>query len=1022
MKRNVRILFTRVLPIVLIAVFSLLILFHVLGIRSRENEWIDATLIAALQEQKDRFTERIEGDLSTLQVFSDSITTPDERSAPETLRRMHRMIESTDFEQLFILDQTGRITAQTVEEPLAFTSEISDQTLIGVTAIRFDDASGSENGNATLLLFVPVRQNERFVGALVGALDDAVLRDLLNSSTLELNGTVLCDSTGQVLAGETGFLTESSAKNLFTQLETAAATPSKTVESITSTIQRGATGSVDLIDEQDCWHIAYSSLDWNGWFLCLSSTATLVSSIPHANDNGRYGLLIVAMISALLLVLIVVLLYRNAIRTSRKERKRLINAEEEYRISARQGGIMVARFDVESGVLLSSQGAVEHLQIPLDTADFHSYHMFEPLVAAESEQDFQAFWDSIRQGRSNGQTEIGMKSIEGTLRWYTFEFSAIGDGGGTNMQAIVTIRDVTNLHERMAAYKRWQNVMLSSVGKYAALMEINLSTGVYERVEGEFLEYAEPENGECRAETLLGQFGLRAVEQSDRERFLTFSSLGRLREIAEKGVQKDEIEILLSKEAEKPRLCQFSAQMASFPKTGEIKAFITIKDLEDFRFEMERLSNLALYDELSGLLNRTAARNAIEDALRYGAAERVALFMIDADNFKQVNDTLGHQHGDLALIQISQAIKSVFRASDIVARIGGDEFFVFLSEVPGEEFAESKATALCSALRTTYSVEEHGFVALTASIGVVVARRDRVDYETLYSEADRALYDAKNAGKDRYSIRIPERMETSKTHRPRVAGSILQMESLMKHLDGGVLLLEVGERIEPLFVSEGYFQLRGIMAEAITKGTFPEAVIHPNDFAQLSAAVYACANDGESFQISYRNVLADGGYGWRHMNATRVPSMRENKPVVLAVISDITELHNVTERLEKLAAHSQIGIFIMRVGERLEVTFFNDDVLAITGFTYEQMRLFSRDASAFFRWGNLELFREEVRAATAENRMVNFLYESRGFDGKHAHNTRLYGVKLDIQNGVPSYLILLIDNDDSVSVTPPAAV
>lgn len=605
-----------------------------------------------------------------------------------------------------------------------------------------------------------------------------------------------------------------------------------------------------------------------------------------------------------------------------------------------------------------------------------------------------------------------MKSADGVSRWYSFEYSAIGDGGGARMQAIVTIRDITYLHERMAEFKHWQNLVLASIGKWTAMMEINLSTGVCERIEGEFLEYSQTAQDERNPEQLLKRFEQQAVDPNDQERFHTFFSRNRLLELAGQGIQKDETEIRLLQEDGTVRLCLVTAQMASFPKTGEIKAFFLFKALADSSQEMERLSNLALLDELSGLLNRTAARNAIEEALRFGGGERVALFMIDADNFKQVNDTLGHQHGDQALLQMSRAIKGVFRASDIIARIGGDEFFVFLSEVPAEDFAENKASALCSALHVNYSVEDRVSLMLSASVGVAIARRDQADFDSLYAEADRALYEAKNAGKNRYSIRNSNRAEENKTSQPTSTGYALQMESLMRHLDGGVILLEIGETIEPLYISDGYFMLKGVMGEAIRNGTFPESVIHPHDFALVNDAVRACAADGEPFQISYRNVLAGGGYGWRHMNAVRMPSVRENTSVIAAVITDITELHEATEHLQELACASQIGIFIMRVGERLEITFFNDGALAITGFTYEQMRLFSRDASAFFRGENLQRFREEVRAAIAENRMVDYLYESKGFVGKNAHYTRLYGVKLDVQNDVPSYLILMLDEGD----------
>lgn len=1011
MKKQSRIMMTLVIPLILVAVFSGTMLFFSYNTKARAADITSEVLRVLAREQRDKLELKLKSEFELLSVFSASIRSPEQMFSQETIQRMRDVADASEFETLLLANSAGSAISSAGER---FSIDGDDFFLLALkseSALQKIENAPFGDGGPLFVLSVPIRPGERVLGMVIGVLAESTLLSLLNQNTYEDARTIICDWEGRVLAGDARFLLTNEDEGLFSLLSRASFPRPYTSESIISSIQSGAEGSAAYELEGERWLIAYTHAAYNNWVLYLYIPASTAEASLQSGEAEGYLLAGLSMASALLLTLMVVSLYRDAMRKSRKERERLITAEQEYRISAQQGGIMIIRFDIETGALLSCQGAIEHIPLPGDEAQFDSFGMLEDLVEEESREAFNSFWSSIRQGGANGQAEICMKNAQGQLRWFSFEFSAIGDGGGTNTQAIVTIRDITQQHERMTAYKRWQNLMAASIGKCAAVIEINLSTGDCERAEGEFLPFADSGGFPCRADVLMKRFETSMVEESERMRFHTFSSLGRIRDLAERGIQKDETEIHLVREDGATRLCLISAQMAFFPKTNESKAFVTIKDLDDSSLEMERLSGLALYDGLSGLLNRTAARSAIEEVLRFGGGERVALFMIDVDNFKMVNDTMGHQHGDLALKQISRAIKGVFRATDIIARIGGDEFFVFLSEVPAEDFAESKASALCCALRLTYADDAYGSVSLSASIGIVVAEREKADYEALYAEADRALYDAKRAGKDRYSIRYTSQTGASKTRQPLSAGYALQMQSLMKHLDGGVLLLEVDDTIEPLFISDGYFILQGIMREAIANGTFPEAVIHPQDFAQVSDAVRACAATGEPLQISYRNALAGGGYGWRHMNAMRVPSVREGKPVILAVISDITELHNATEHLESLAASSQIGIFIMRIGERFEITFFNDGALAITGFTYEQMRLFSRDASAFFRGENLQRFREEVRAATAENRLVDYLYVSQGFAGKRAHSIHLYGVRLDMQNGVPSFLILMVDCD-----------
>ena len=1011
MKKNVRIIMTLIVPIILVAIFVLVLTIYIIAKNAQTENLRKDALLSLAAEQKTQFSLTLDGGFTALDVFSDVVGSSGTVFTEDMLKQVRHLVGPSGFQEILLVDRAGETQLQAGTMVLAEPAAHVGHALLGERTLSMLNLSDEEEDNICLLFAVPVWKDRFVNGAAAGVLGKSVLNDLFHRSGFESLETVVFDSEGNLVFTVDGLPIVKTGDSLFDWLESKSANNRNLAGQLRTDLQSGQEGIGSFRYAGERWYLVYTPLGINDWSIGLMLSADKAEAALQVQSTRSYELVAVIMLSALLLALLVLLFYRSETTKSLRERERLINAEEEYRISAKQGGIMVARFDIGSGALLSSQGTIDHIQLQLDSIGFTSYAALEKLVPAESAEDYRAFWTLIRDGNANGQAEICLRGAGETQRWYAFEFAAIGDGGGTTVQVIVTIRDINELHERMASYRHWQNRILTSLGKYAALMEVSLTTGVYERLEGEFLNCVEAGDTICHAETVLARFSEQVVGEENRRRFHTFVALERLRELASRGILKDEAEIGLTRKDGSERLCLLTAQMAFLPKNNEVKAFLTLQELDDINLEIERLSNLALYDELSGLLNRTAARNAIEEALRFGTGERVALFMIDTDNFKLVNDTLGHQHGDLALIQISQAIQSVFRASDILARIGGDEFFAFLPEVPGEEFAESKAAALNEALRMTYSAGSNAGIALTASIGVVIAARDQVDYEALYAEADRALYEAKNTGKNRYCIRTPHQTEASAPRQPLTAEYELQLQPLLKHLDGGVVLFEFGDRIQPLFISDGYFLLRGIMAEAIANGTFPESTIHPHDFPMVEHAVQACAWEGEPIQISYRNVLADGGYGWRHMNAVRAPSIAEGRPVILAVISDITELHTATEHLKAVAGQALTGIFIMRVGERLEITFFNDGALEITGFTYEQMRLFSRDASAFFRGDNLKRFRDEVHAANAENRMLDFVYESHGFVGRSAHSTHLCGVKLDVQNGVPSYLILMIDQE-----------
>jgi diguanylate cyclase (GGDEF)-like protein len=151
----------------------------------------------------------------------------------------------------------------------------------------------------------------------------------------------------------------------------------------------------------------------------------------------------------------------------------------------------------------------------------------------------------------------------------------------------------------------------------------------------------------------------------------------------------------------------------------------------------------ALHDALTGLPNRTLLRHRAEAALDGAAPGSVALMLIDLDRFKEINDTLGHAHGDVVLQAVADRLRGAVRATDTVARLGGDEFAVLLPGVEGPAAAEELAARALAAL--VGGVEADGIsLDVEASIGIAMAGDDGTDVESLLRNADIAMYSAKD--------------------------------------------------------------------------------------------------------------------------------------------------------------------------------------------------------------------------------------------------------------------------------------
>ena len=242
------------------------------------------------------------------------------------------------------------------------------------------------------------------------------------------------------------------------------------------------------------------------------------------------------------------------------------------------------------------------------------------------------------------------------------------------------------------------------------------------------------------------------------------------------------------------------------------------------RFEAQ-LKRLADHDPLTGLFNRRRFEEELDAGLarlkRFGIS--AALLILDLDRFKYVNDALGHGAGDQLLTSVARLLRERIRASDVLARLGGDEFAVLLPTAD-EASARSVATDLLQGLRGLAVELEGRPIGVTASIGVVCFGREASGEEELMAEADRAMYVAKDSGRDRAQFALPgdrkagARPELGWEHRIRTAleedrfvlysqpivdlqtGEPAQHELLLRMEDGGELVspatfLPVAERL-----------------------------------------------------------------------------------------------------------------------------------------------------------------------------------------------------------------------------------
>lgn len=171
------------------------------------------------------------------------------------------------------------------------------------------------------------------------------------------------------------------------------------------------------------------------------------------------------------------------------------------------------------------------------------------------------------------------------------------------------------------------------------------------------------------------------------------------------------------------------------------------KRVDEIVREKENLQVQSELDLMTGLYNKVTAERIITGLLANNKRLN-AMMIIDIDNFKQVNDYEGHLVGDHTIRIIADLISGHFRKTDIVGRIGGDEFIVFMTDIPGKELAQQKANDLARLLRYKPNITLPANVSI--SIGLIITDRQPYQYDDLFDKADQALYVAKRNGKGQY--------------------------------------------------------------------------------------------------------------------------------------------------------------------------------------------------------------------------------------------------------------------------------
>lgn len=313
---------------------------------------------------------------------------------------------------------------------------------------------------------------------------------------------------------------------------------------------------------------------------------------------------------------------------------------------------------------------------------------------------------------------------------------------------------------------------------------------------------------------------------------------------------------------------------------------------------IRQLQERAAKDPLTGLLNRGEAESHINEILKkLEPQDKCALFIIDLDNFKNVNDTLGHQVGDQVLRKAARILSGIFRFGDfgdIVGRLGGDEFVVFMHGTITEALVRKKGQEICAQLQFILGTEQE--ITVSASAGILFCPSRDYCFDDFYHSADMALYEAKRSGRHRYCLNT-EISDGDEARDDILPANAVNLNLLLKTMDNGVALVEFGEIKKIIYANSSFAKLIGSSQKSLWNVPAWDFV-HPDDRIVLDEVAASSGPDGLRINQVCRIGSERLGWRWCRMKATRIEYNSEY-PVVFITLNDISEFKEMELRLRE---------------------------------------------------------------------------------------------------------------------------
>lgn len=464
---------------------------------------------------------------------------------------------------------------------------------------------------------------------------------------------------------------------------------------------------------------------------------------------------------SLICMFVVLIMVFTRFRLNKAElenRKLRLRDEERFRIAISKTNICVWDLDIENKQVINTESSMKIYGTPKVIVNIPESLINSGVYHPDDVEIIRDAYRRVYAGETDVKYTYRIKNVVpesqylGEYRWEKSIYTTIYNAAGKPLRAVGVAENVTKRMMDLEKKKKAEQFRAATVEGSIAFFEMDLDDEEVLLCDKTFEPYKNS-FGKLKISEAVEKIGGKYVHSSDFSKMASFFDVSLLRKKYEKGITEAYGEIRIKSRTHGNIWCAFVINLVKDEDSGHIIGYFTAKNVDERKKYELSLKNKAEQDMLTGMYNRDTFEEMTKKALadRRNTAFLSAFMVIDVDNFKSINDTMGHDCGDEAIKLVANALRLVFRANDILGRLGGDEFVVFMNRVATQEDVERKAEAVCDIIRHIESKRYHN-LKITASVGVAITTEEVKTFDMLYKKADEALYIAKNNGKNGFWV------------------------------------------------------------------------------------------------------------------------------------------------------------------------------------------------------------------------------------------------------------------------------